>query len=110
MLDAATPELEIATADAGGHEAEGLDPALVAPALAIRDWLLSETAHFEDFGEILPGVAERLTALGVPIDRITTAIDALHSELGSRALLDAGGRLQAATVPPRSRGGRDLRG
>ena len=97
MLDAATPELEIATADAGGREAEGLEPALIAPALAVRDWLLSETAHFEDFGEILPGVAERLTALGVPIERITTAIDALHSEysgVGRFWTRESGYRLQ----------------
>jgi adenylate cyclase len=80
MLDAATPGSDIATADARAREGEGLDPALVAPALAIRDWLLSDTAEFEDFGEILPGVAERLMAVGVPVDRITTAIDALHSE------------------------------
>src|SRR3954464_5746534 len=31
-------------------------------------------------GQILPGLAERLTAVGVPIDRMTTAIDVLHSE------------------------------
>jgi adenylate cyclase len=80
MLDDATQGPATPTADAGGREAYGLDPALVPPALAIRDWLLSETAHFDDFGEILPGLAERLTALGVPVDRVTTAIDALHSE------------------------------
>src|SRR3954469_74444 len=31
-------------------------------------------------GQILPGLAERLSAVGVPIDRMTTAIDVLHSE------------------------------
>ena len=31
-------------------------------------------------GQILPGLAERLIAVGIPIDRITTAIDVLHSE------------------------------
>jgi adenylate cyclase len=80
MQSAATQESEAPTADADGREVDGLDADLLIPALGVRDWLLSETAHFQDFAEILPGFADRLTALGVPIDRITTAIDALHSE------------------------------
>lgn len=80
MQHAATQESEAPTANADGREVDGLDADLLIPALGVRDWLLSETAHFEDFAEILPGFADRLTALGVPIDRITTAIDALHSE------------------------------
>jgi adenylate cyclase len=80
MQSTATQESEAPTADADGREVDGLDADLLIPALGVRDWLLSETAHFQDFAEILPGFADRLTALGVPIDRITTAIDALHSE------------------------------
>ena len=81
MLDTVPGSLKPApTAAAEGREAEGLDPALLRPALAVRDWLLNETAHFEDFGEILPGFADRLSQIGVPLDRITTAIEALHSE------------------------------
>src|SRR5215210_7660231 len=68
------------TADAGGLEAVGLDPALLPKALAIRDWLLTEAAQVADPGQILPGFAELLITLGIPIDRITTAIDVLHSE------------------------------
>jgi adenylate cyclase len=68
------------TADAGGLEVFGLDPTLLPKALAIRDWLLTEAAQLVDPGQILPGLAERLIAIGVPIDRITTAIDVLHSE------------------------------
>src|SRR5215207_4053416 len=68
------------TADAGGLEVLGLDPALLLKALAIRDWLLTEAAQLADPGQILPGLAERLTAVGVPVDRITSAMDVLHSE------------------------------
>ena len=68
------------TADAGGLEVVGLDPPLLPKALAIRNWLLTEAAQLADSGQILPGLAERLIALGIPIDRITTAIDVLHSE------------------------------
>jgi adenylate cyclase len=48
--------------------------------IAIETWLLGEAVRIEDMGDVLSGLAERLNALGVPIDRITTAIDALHSE------------------------------
>ena len=76
-------------ADAGGLEVVGLDPTLLSKALAIRDWLLTEAAQLADPGQILPGLAERLIALGIPIDRIMSAIDLLHSEYaGDRALLD----------------------
>jgi hypothetical protein len=68
------------TAEADGFEALVLDPALLPQALAIRDWLLTEAAQLADSGQILPGLADRLTAAGIPIDRITTAIDVLHSE------------------------------
>jgi adenylate cyclase len=80
MPGPASQDSATATADADGQEVCGLDQDLLVRALALRDWLLSETAQFADFGEILPGLAERLTALGVPVDRVTTAIDALHSE------------------------------
>ena len=68
------------TADAGGLEVLGLDPMLLPKALAIRDWLLTEAAQLADPGQILPGFAERLIALGIPIDRIMSVIDLLHSE------------------------------
>jgi adenylate cyclase len=68
------------TADAGGLEVFGLDPTLLPKALAIRDWLLTEATQLADPGQILPGLAERLIALGIPVDRIATAIDLLHSQ------------------------------
>src|SRR5215203_5628781 len=68
------------TIEAGGLEALGLDLTLLSKALAIRDWLLTEAAQLADPGQISPGLAERLIALGVPIDRIMSAIDLLHSE------------------------------
>jgi adenylate cyclase len=68
------------TATAGGLEVLGLAPTLLPKALAIRDWLLAEAAQLADPGQILPGFAERLIALGIPIDRIMSVIDLLHSE------------------------------
>src|SRR3954469_16326422 len=68
------------TAGAGGLEVFGLDRPLLPKALAIRDWLLTEAAQVADPGQILPGFAERLIALGIPIDRIMSVIDLLHSE------------------------------
>ena len=74
--------------DAGSLEALGVDPTLLPQALAIRDWLLAEAAQVADPGQILPGFAERMNALNIPIDRITTAIDVLHSEYSGVGLLD----------------------
>src|SRR5215213_4171291 len=68
------------TADAGGLEALGLAPTLLPKALAIRGWLLAEAAQLADPGQILPRLAKRLIALGLPIDRIMSAVDLLHSE------------------------------
>ncbi|MFL5204739.1 MAG: adenylate/guanylate cyclase domain-containing protein [Microvirga sp.] len=68
------------TIEAGGLEALGLDLTLLSKALAIRDWLLTEAAHLADPGQISPGLAERLIALGVPIDRIMSVVDLLHSQ------------------------------
>ena len=69
FIPAASPR---STTEAGGLEALGLDPTLLPKALAIRDWLLTEAAQLADPGQISPGLAERLNALGVPIDRIMT--------------------------------------
>jgi adenylate cyclase len=51
----------------------------LARVIAGRDWMLTAAAN-EDGGVLLTGFAERLNELGVPIDRISTAIEALHSE------------------------------
>jgi adenylate cyclase len=60
--------------------AADLDPALAAEVAALDNWLLGEAARTDDAGEVLAGLAERLDGLGVPVDRITTAIEVLHSE------------------------------
>ncbi|HYI91128.1 MAG TPA: adenylate/guanylate cyclase domain-containing protein, partial [Beijerinckiaceae bacterium] len=60
--------------------AADLDPALGAEVVALDHWLLGEAARTEDAGEVLAGLAERLDGVGVPVDRITTAIEVLHSE------------------------------
>src|SRR5215213_6131875 len=60
--------------------AQGSCPRLLPKALAIRDWLLTEAAQLADPGQISPGFAERLIAVGIPINRIMSVIDLLHSE------------------------------
>jgi adenylate cyclase len=47
---------------------------------ALEAWLLTEAPRLDDPGDVLSGLAARLDALGVPVDRITTAIEVLHSE------------------------------
>lgn len=68
-----------ATSAADGREVCDIPPDLLQPAVAVRDWLLDGSAR-EDPQLLLGGFAERLNALGIPVDRVTTAIDALHSE------------------------------
>src|SRR5215207_4928678 len=75
-----SPPSRSAALNLGGLENYGLDPALLPDALAIRDWLLAEAARAVDLGRVLSGFAGCLNARGVPVDRMTTAIDALHSE------------------------------
>ncbi len=48
--------------------------------MGIRDWLLGEGARLQKAEDMLSGLAERLIAIGVPVDRASTAIDTLHSE------------------------------
>jgi adenylate cyclase len=60
--------------------AADLDPALVTEVAALGDWLLGEASRADDAGQVLAGLAERLDRLGVPVDRVTTAVEALHSE------------------------------
>ncbi|QRE72324.1 adenylate/guanylate cyclase domain-containing protein [Methylobacterium aquaticum] len=68
------------TAAADGSEASDIPIGLFRDCVALRDWLLSEGARLPESGDLLAGMAERLNALGVPVDRATTAIDALHSD------------------------------
>src|SRR3954463_3988752 len=79
-LPSSRPVSSRPTCDAGGLEVCGLGPTLLPKALAIRDWLLTEAAQLADPGQILPGLAERLIAVDVPIDRIMSVVDLLHSQ------------------------------
>ena len=63
---------------ADGSEVWLVPPDLLAQAIGLRDWLL--IAKEMPQTELLTGFAERLGEIGVPVDRVTTAIDALHSE------------------------------
>ncbi len=63
-----------------GPAPDALDPRVLPGAVALRDWLLDAGARDPDPDLLLSGFSERLIDLGVPVDRATTAIDALHSE------------------------------
>lgn len=63
-----------------GDEPPELDAALASRVDRLRDWLVTDGVRTRDAGEVLTGFAERLNALGLPVDRIFTAIEALHSE------------------------------
>lgn len=80
MLDRGTNKPPPATADADGSEASAVPFGLLQDCVALRDWLLSEGARLPRADDLLAGLAERLNALDVPVDRATTAIDTLHSE------------------------------
>jgi adenylate cyclase len=62
------------------RDVEDLPPALLAGIGRLKDWLIGEGSRDDDAGEMLTGIAEHLNELGVPVDRIATAIEALHSE------------------------------
>jgi adenylate cyclase len=79
MLDRGPPQPQ-PTAEADGSEAADVPFGALQQCVALRDWLLSEGARMPKAEDLLSGLAERLIALDVPVDRATTAIDALHSE------------------------------
>ena len=79
MLDRGPPQPS-PTAEADGSEAADVPFGALQQCVALRDWLLSEGARMPKAEDLLSGLAERLIALDVPVDRATTAIDALHSE------------------------------
>jgi adenylate cyclase len=59
---------------------DGLDTETLMGVFRLRDWLVNEAAQVDDLGDALTGFAERLNDLGLPVDRISTAIETLHSE------------------------------
>ena len=68
------------TSFADGSEAENVPFGAIQGSVGIRDWLLGEGARLPEANDLLAGLAERLIAIGVPVDRASTAIDTLHSE------------------------------
>jgi adenylate cyclase len=62
------------------QELPTLDPDLAERVDRLRDWLITDAVRVPDAGEVLTGFADRLNALGFPVDRIFAAIEALHSE------------------------------
>ena len=79
MLDEDAPRSP-PTAQADGSEADDVPFGALQTCVAIRDWLLSEGARLPQADDLLSGLAQRLNAIGVPVDRASTAIDTLHSE------------------------------
>jgi adenylate cyclase len=71
ILEPSPAELGVLRQPHGDPERSGGD---------IADWLLGSALRLDDGDALLAGLAERLHAAGVPIDRITIAVDALHSE------------------------------
>ncbi|MFL5020631.1 MAG: adenylate/guanylate cyclase domain-containing protein, partial [Microvirga sp.] len=69
-----------ASAAQPSRDVEDLPLALLAGIGRFKDWLIGEGSRDDDAGEMLTGIAEHLNELGVPVDRIATAIEALHSE------------------------------
>ncbi|WP_082145296.1 adenylate/guanylate cyclase domain-containing protein [Microvirga massiliensis] len=59
---------------------ENSSPALPAGIDRLRNWLIEEGSRDDDADEMLTQFAEHLNDLGLPVDRIATAIEALHSE------------------------------
>jgi adenylate cyclase len=56
------------------------DPGLLVGIMRFRDWLVQDAARLQDSNSLLTGFAERLNGLGVPVDRMFLAMEALHSE------------------------------
>ncbi|MFD2252390.1 adenylate cyclase [Pseudochelatococcus lubricantis] len=59
--------------------ASATEPVDVAVA-GLRDWLLTDARLSADISRAIAGLADRLNAEGVPVDRLTFAAEALHSE------------------------------
>lgn len=60
--------------------ARSLGPETLSQTIALRDWLVTRAVQIHDQNELLTGFIERLRAMGIPIDRAASAIEALHSE------------------------------
>ncbi len=60
--------------------ARSLDSESLSRVVALRDWLVTVAARMEDPNEVLIGFIQRLIELGLPLDRVASAIETLHSE------------------------------
>src|SRR3712207_5167157 len=60
--------------------ARSLDPESLSRVVALRDWLVTVAARMEDPNEVLIGFIQSLIELGLPLDRVASAIETLHSE------------------------------
>lgn len=60
--------------------ARSLDAESLSQVIALREWLVTVASRMEDFNEVLIGFIHRLTELGLPLDRVASAIETLHSE------------------------------
>jgi adenylate cyclase len=60
--------------------ARSLDSESLSRVVALRDWLVTVAARMEDPNEVLIGFIQRLIDLGLPLDRVASAIETLHSE------------------------------
>lgn len=71
----------VAITHAPAHElVAAFDEATLREALGLQDWLLREGFNLADPDELNRTFAERLIEIGVPLDRLSTAIATLHSE------------------------------
>lgn len=56
------------------------DPSHPSAQTALRDWLVTESREIDEPSDFLSAFAEKLLAAGLPLDRIGTAIEILHTD------------------------------
>jgi adenylate cyclase len=61
-------------------QASHLSPQALEACLNLRDWIMEHALSIVDMGEVVAEIANRLNAIGIPIDRMTTAVESLHSQ------------------------------
>lgn len=55
-----------------------LDHKTLNHCIQMRDWLVNHAVRLPDLSVVIEGIAQRLNAMGVPVDRMTTAVEYLH--------------------------------
>lgn len=58
----------------------------MSPSDPIADWLVRTGIELESHDDLVEGLATRLTAAGVPIERLMVGADALHPTQGGRSI------------------------